>query len=227
MDLVPSSHPTYLLDYRHLVEYIMFVQSLPSDKRDSFLRLWNATRSYRWSPFYRLTRAAKALGVQVEDPFVMMFHGTAYSIDEPISFLKHSIRDSYRQLLLRRATSRRVDCAGPTLHVDVQFTRKFFLSLSKPLHKQMVRYFLTGALDHSYRLFRSNLIPSPICVYCNDAEETAQHIFWDCKSWQFIRDHYATLMRFYSLCGLFGPITFYIVGGFLEAFRMYSLCSLH
>lgn len=78
--------------------------------------------------FYRLVNAAKALGVQVEDPFVLVFQDTAYSVDEPLCFLKHSIRDSYGQLLLQRSMSRRVDSAGPIGQVDVPFTRKFFLS---------------------------------------------------------------------------------------------------
>ena len=53
---------------------------------------------------------------------------------------------------------RRVDCSGPTYTVNVELTRKFFLSTSQPLHKQMVRYFLTRALDHARRLFKSNLL---------------------------------------------------------------------
>lgn len=88
--LVTPGHllsPSLFLDYRHLVEYILFVQSLPSNRRDSFLHLWNDTRSYRWGPFYRLAKAAKALGVQVEDPFVLVFHDTAYSIMNPLAFL--------------------------------------------------------------------------------------------------------------------------------------------
>lgn len=71
----------------------------------------------------------------------------------------------------------------------------------------MVRYFLTGALDHNQRLFKANLSPTPICPHCEQAEETAHHIFWECCSWHSVRTHYPTLMKLYSLCGAFWPNT--------------------
>lgn len=162
----------------------MFAQSLTSDKRDSFLQLWNTTRLYQWGSFYRLVCAAKFLGVYVEDPFILVFQQAAHSVDEPIAQLKHFIRDAYRQLLLQRAISRRTDCSGPPLQVDVSFSRKLFMSIRQPLHKQMIRYFLTGAVDHSSQLLKPNLVSSPFCTYCNCEAETAKHIFWDCTSWK-------------------------------------------
>lgn len=83
--------PDLFLNYRHMIEFIMFAQSFPSAKRDSFLRLWDDTKSYQWGPFYRLTRAGKFLGVHVEDPFVFVFRDTALSINEPLEQLKHRI----------------------------------------------------------------------------------------------------------------------------------------
>ena len=155
----------------------------------------------------RLIKAAKAMGVHVEDPFVLVFNGSAFSTDGPLPFLKHSIRNSYRQLLLQRSVHRRIDCAGPTTEVDIPLTRKYFLSLTQPLHKLMVRYFLTGALDHNQRLFKANLSPTPICPHYEQAEETAHHIFWECCSWHSVRTHYPILMKLYSLCGAIWPNT--------------------
>lgn len=167
----------FFLDYRHLVEYILYVQSIPPTQRDPLMQLWYRTRHYRWGPVFRLIKAAKAMGVHVEDPFVLVFNGSAFSTDGHLPFLKHSIRNSYRQLLLQRSVHRRIDCAGPTTEVDIPLTRKYVLSLTQPLHKLMVRYFLTGALDHNQRLFKANLSPTPICPHCEQAEETAHHIF--------------------------------------------------
>lgn len=89
----------FFLDYRHLVEYILYVQSIPPTQRDPLMQLWYRTRHYRWGPVFRLIKAAKAMGVHVEDPFVLVFNGSAFSTDGHLPFLKHSIRNSYRQLL--------------------------------------------------------------------------------------------------------------------------------
>lgn len=112
---------------------------------------------------------------------------------------------------------------------DVPLSRKFFLALTQPLHKQMVRYFLTGAIDHSSRLFKSNLLLSPTCVYCNNAEETAKHMFWECTSWRFIRDRYVILMKFYGLCGSFWPDHLLHCGWILKDFSsgLHLLSSLN
>lgn len=102
--LVTPGHllsPDLFLNYRHMIEYVLFVQSLPTSRRDSLNQLWTITKSYRWGPFYRLTRAAKFMGVHVEDPFIFIFDDTALSIDEPLEHLKHRVRNSDRQLLLR------------------------------------------------------------------------------------------------------------------------------
>ena len=107
--------------------------------------------------------------------------------------------------MLRRAISRRDDCSGPDCDVDILRSRALFFSLRQPLHKHIVRYFLTGAVDHSSRLFKSNLTTTPTCPFCSETTETAKHIFWDCPSWSSIRDGYETLMRFYSLCGSVWP----------------------
>lgn len=47
------------------------------------------------------------------------------------------------------------------------------------LNEQMIRYYLTGALDHAQRLFKSNLLDSPLCPLLQQ-DEAAKHIFWDC-----------------------------------------------
>jgi len=169
------------------------------------------------------------MGLQVEDPFLLLLNGEAMSIDEPIAHIKHSIRESYRQLLLQRAVKRREDCSGPTHAVDIQHSRAFFFSLRQPLHKHIVRYYLTGAVDHALRLFKSNLTNSPVCPFCFGADETAKHIFWDCSFWNPTRSNYVTLMRFYSLCGSMWPNNLLHCGWILRDFDygFSLLSSLH
>ena len=133
----------------------------------------------------------------VEDPPVFVFARNAFSVDEPLSFLKRKIRDSYRQTLLRKSSERRKDCTGPQHDVDILCTRKSFLSQHNPLCKQTLRYILTGTIDHASRLYQSMLVSTPTCPFCLQSNETAQHIFWECDSWKFIRIQYPNLMRLY------------------------------
>ena len=60
-------------------------------------------------------------------------------------WLKHIIRDSYRQFYLAKATRRRQDCSGQTTLVDIVNTRAYYLSLNNPLHQTLIRYVLTGS----------------------------------------------------------------------------------
>lgn len=144
--------PSLFLDYRHLVEYILYVQSVPTSQRHKLVSLWNPARHFKWGPFYRLQRASRALGVQVEDLFLLVFDRDAISTDEPLLVLKHLIRNSYRHLFLQRSMQRRLDCSGPAYPVDVELPSKLFLSTHQPLLRQIIRYFLAGALDRAQRL---------------------------------------------------------------------------
>ena len=156
--------------------------------------------------------------MHVEDPFVLVFQSDSVSVDEPLPVLTHLIRDSYRQLLLQRSMKRRIDCSGPISQVNIALTRKFFFFTSQPLHKQMVRYFLTGALDHAQRLYKSNLLSTPMCIHCGQVDETAKHLFWDCRAWQPTHNKYPVLMIFLSLCGTFWPNNLLHCGWILDQF---------
>jgi len=142
---------------------------------------------------------AKHFGFTFEDPFVFTIQNTAYSVDDDFHFLKHIIRDSYWQFYLAKASQRRQDCHGQTALIDVSLTRAFYLSTNNPLHQSILRHVLTGSLDHAHRLFKSNLVSSPSCSYCQTFDETAEHIFWYCPRWKHVRTQYSTLMRLFSL----------------------------
>ena len=82
------------------------------------------------------------------------------------------------------------------------------LSLKNPIHQSLLRHVLTGSLDHVHRLYKSNLISSPICPHCDSHNETAEHIFWHCPRWHSIRQNYSTLLRLFSLVGTQWPNCF-------------------
>ena len=167
--------------------------------------LWHNTYRIKWGPFFRLRNAAKSFAITVEDPFIFVIQDTAYSVDEPLDHLKHLIRNSYRQHLLHQASLRRYDCQGTIQLVDISLTRSL----------------LTGSVDHTQRLFKSNLVTSPLCPFCNMVEETSQHIFWDCSQWSFIRSTYPRLIRFYNLISTQWPNCF-LHCGWVEQNRDYG-----
>lgn len=81
---------------------------------------------------------------------------------------KHIIHDAYRQYYLSNASTRRQDCQGQTTPIDVSLTRSFYLSQNNPLHQSILRYVLIGNLDHTQRLFKSNLASGPTCPFCQE-----------------------------------------------------------
>ena len=159
-------------------------------------------------PFLSLRNAAKSFAMTIEDPFILIIQDTAYSIDEPLDHLKHLIRNSYRQHLLHQASLRRYDCQGISKPVDVSLTRSLYFSQTQPLKQTLLRQILTGSVDHTQKLFKSNLVYSPLCPFCHMVDETSKHIFWDCPQWSFIRDTYPKLMRFFHLVGTQWPNCF-------------------
>ncbi len=148
-----------------------------------------------------MRNAAKSFAFTFEDPFILSIHNTAYSVDEPLDYLKHLVRDSYRQHLLSQAARRRHDCQGKTKPVHVELTRSLYLSPTQPLHQTLLRQILTGSVDHTSRLFKSNLTNSPFYPFCNSIDETAKHIFWDCQRWHSIRTKYPQLLKLFHLVG--------------------------
>ena len=217
--------PQLFLNYRHIIEYLLYVRQASLSHRQHLSDLWLRTLQIKWGPFYRLRKAARIFSFVFEDPFILLIHDEAHSIDEPLDTLKHLIRDSYRQALLLQASKRRQDCPGSTHPIHVELTRTYYFSLAQPLHQALLRQILTGAIDHHSRLFKSNLANNPLCPYCNMVDETAQHIFWDCTRWQTIRSKFPILLRLFHLVGSQWPKCFLNCGWF-ERGRNYGLSLL-
>ena len=200
--LVTPGHllsPHLFLNYRHIIEYLLYVRQTNPQQRARLSQLWYDTLHLKWGPFFRLRSATKHLGFVFEDPFVFVVQDNAYSVDDDLHILKHTIRDSYRQFYLAKASQRRQDCSGQRQPIDVTTTRACYLSLKNPIHQSIMRHVLTGSLDHTHRLYKSNLVSSPICPHCNACDETAEHIFWYCPRWNSVRQEYSTLFDFLVL----------------------------
>ena len=210
--LVTPGHllsPQLFLNYRHIIEYLLYVRQTSPSHRDHLATHWDNTLHIKWGPFSRLRNAAKNCAFTFEDPFVLLLQNTAYSVDEPLDHLKHLVRDSYRQhLLSSQAALRRNDCQGKTKKVHIELTRSLFMSQTQPLHQTLLRQILTGSVDHTSRLFKSNLATSPSCPFCSDVNETAKHIFWDGQRRHSIRARYPKLLQLFRLVGSQWPNCF-------------------
>ena len=214
------------MNYRHIIEYLLYVRQAAPSHRQHLYHLWVETFRVKWGPFFRLRKAARSFAFSFEDPFVLLLQDEAHSVDEPLDTLKHLIRDSYRQSFLLQASKRRQDCQGKTHLIHVELTRDYYFSLKQPLHQTLLRQILTAAIDHRSRLFKSNLTDSPLCLFCNETAETAKHIFWDCPQWSLIRAQYPTLLRLYTLVGSQWPSCF-LNCGWLERERNYGFFLLN
>ena len=104
--------------------------------------------------------------------------------------------------------------------------RLWFDRASWKKKEKILRYVITGSLDHSHRLYKSNLISSPICPHCNTNDETAEHIFWYCSRWKHVRDKYPTLLRLFSFMGTQWPNCFSHRGWIEQDFN-YGISLLH
>ena len=144
-------------------------------------------------------------------------------ISPPLNILFAILTGSF---YLAKASLRRQDCLGRTNLIDVTNTRAYYLSLRNPLHQALFRYILTGSVDHASRLYKSRLLSSPLCLYCNNCEETAKHIFWDCTRWTFIRKKYPLLLRLFSIVGSQWPPCF-LHCGWIECHCDYGIPLLH
>ena len=199
--------PLSQLSTCYRILYLLYVRHTHVRQRTHLSQLWYDTLHLRCF-FFRLRSAAKHLGFCFEDPFVFIVHNVAYSVDDDLCALKHAIRDSYRQFYLAKASQRRQDCLGQTQLIDVVSTRAYYLSLQNPIHQAVMRHVLTGSLDHASRIYRSKLVSSPVCPYCNICDETAEHIFWHCPRLDNIRSEYSNLLRLFSLVGTQWPKCF-------------------
>ena len=178
--------PPLSLNYRHVIEYLLYIKHCNIQHRTHLSRLWHDTFNLKWGPFFRLRSSAKHLGFCFEDPFVFIVNDVAYSVDGDLPTIKHIIRNSYQAILSCESFPCVDRIVWDVLIWLTLLIHALIISLCVILYtKLLFRYILTGSVDHASRLYKSKLLSSPLCMYCNNCEETAKHIFWDCTRWNF------------------------------------------
>ena len=65
-------HPTFFFNYRHVIEYLLYIKHCDTQRRTHLSRLWHDTLGLKWGPFFRLRSAAKHLGFYLK---ILLFCG--------------------------------------------------------------------------------------------------------------------------------------------------------
>ena len=110
----------------------------------------------------------------------------------------HQIRHGIRMAQWKIAAARRNDCSGldGNAGVDKKATCALLSSRkTEPASVGRLRTIMSGSLRVGKRLHDAGLAESPICQFCLAAEETADHLFWECPAWQTIRTESEGLPR--------------------------------
>ena len=74
--LVTPGHllsPQLFLNYRHVIEYLLYVQHSDTQRRTHLSQLWHDTLHLKWGPFFRLRSAAKHLGFTLRTLLFLLF----------------------------------------------------------------------------------------------------------------------------------------------------------
>ena len=123
----------------------------------------------------------RRLGLAVKENFVI---GDAFVW----RFLyKSSVKDIYSCLVRTSETPKCIEKWSKVLAVETD-TKAVFDKIFRTTREKCLIWFqyklLYNLLPTGRFLFQRQLVDSPVCVFCKDAEETLVHMFWDCPKIQ-------------------------------------------
>ena len=123
----------------------------------------------------------RRLGLAVKENFVI---GDAFVW----RFLyKSSVKDIYSCLVRTSETPKCIEKWSKVLAVEID-TKAVFDNIFRTTREKCLIWFqyklLYNLLPTGCFLFQRQLVDSPVCVFCKDAEDTLLHMFWDCPKIQ-------------------------------------------
>ena len=102
-------------------------------------------------------------------------------------FYKSSVTDIYSCLVRTSETPKCIEKWSKVLAVEID-TKAVFDKIFRTTREKCLIWFqyklLYNLLPTGRFLFQRQLVDSPVCVFCKDAEETLLHMFWDCPKIQ-------------------------------------------
>ena len=104
-----------------------------------------------------------------------------------IFLYKSSVKDIYSCFVRTSETPKCIEKWSKVLAVEID-TKAVFDKIFRTTREKCLIWFqyklLYNLLPTGRFLFQRQLVDSPVCVFCKDAEETLLHMFWDCPQIQ-------------------------------------------
>ena len=112
--------------------------------------------------------------------------------------VKHNIREQLRSQHITQLIARRPrQFAGMHYHTNRRLVCASIASFLSEQEGSLLRTLLAGGLWTAVRAHQRGMITSQCCPYCQQTDETKQHILWECVEWAAARDlHIANVRAF-------------------------------
>ena len=193
--------PTQARPYR-LVNGLLDILLKDGPNKDRAIRLWHTVNPGEVGPIARAKRTLNTLQIpSVINEQEQSFANEALE-DTTKQKILHTARDRIRRSIWRKAAERRQDMHGLE---DMNYEKSSMLWRKKALNNHLQRlleHVLSNAVwtrERIHRHTQGSLATSPLCTYCDtNANETPEHIYWECPHWQHIRQQYPQARQIYE-----------------------------
>ena len=110
--------------------------------------------------------------------------------------VKHTIREQLRSQQITQPIARRPrQFAGMHYHTNRRLVYASIASFESERERSLLRTLLAGGLWTAIRAHQRGMITSQCCPYCQQADETEQHILWECAEWAAARNLHIANVR--------------------------------
>lgn len=191
-------HPQAAVMYHCLTLAARLLQRRPDLKSMFEILRQEEFISLEYGPFHQINQVIQSLDATWVSIFAFAAQEglTIDLLNNDHGLLKPQVREALRCYVLRTnvAYQQRQDMeGGGILAYDIN-TRLIQQKCSKQVpcislfQQSALRNFITGAVHTEQKLFKAHCAPSPVCPWCTSgAEETIEHLFWECEQWQDLR----------------------------------------
>ena len=120
----------------------------------------------------------------------------ALQLTGDFKLVKHNIREPLRSQQITKLIARRLrQFAGMHHHTNRRLVCASIASFQSKQERSLLRTLLRGGLWTTVQAHQRGMITSQCCPYCQQADETEQHILWECAEWATTRDLHIANVR--------------------------------
>ena len=120
----------------------------------------------------------------------------AVQLTGDFKLVKHNIREELRsQQITQRIARRPRQFAGMHYHTNRRLVCASIAYFQSERERSLLRTLMAGGLWTAVRAHQRGMINSQCCPYCKQANETEEHILWECAEWAAARDLHIANVR--------------------------------